>query len=159
MWSGPMGMRLEGGSSSCPPASTSTMGTAPVAAPGPSRRYPSHCATRMPCVSLMSPISSEGLRDAVPADQAEVDVHQQYHERRQDEDVDGEEPLQRAGPQAGTALQDVPEQAADDRRAADDLDRDRGRPVGLGVPGQEVAGEREGQDDQEEQDPDHPVQL
>ena len=42
---------------------------------------------------------------------------------------------------------------------ARDVERDRRRPVRLLIPRQQIAGERKGEDDQQEQHADHPVQL
>src|SRR2546427_931088 len=101
------------------------------------------------------------LRDSVGADEAEVDIHEERDQRRKKEHVDGKESLQGGRPHDRPALENLADEFAElwRRGQAGDLDGDLGREVGLLVPGEEVAGERERQDQEEHDDADHPVQL
>src|SRR5581483_339922 len=136
MWSGPIGIRLYSGSMACPPwVSTSITGTALVAAPGPSRMNPSQRATAIVRSRSLMPFISQRLRDPVLADKPEVNVHQQGDGGGQEKDMDGEEALERVRTHGGPAVGDRLDQRPQDGRRGADLDRDRGRPVGLGVPG------------------------
>src|ERR1700704_1424513 len=109
---------------------------AAVAAPGPSLR-------------VRSSIFLQGLRDSVLADETEVDVHEERDQRRQQEHVNREEPLEGRRTDNGAALQDLADKCSElgGWRGAGDLDRHLGGEVRLVVPREEVTAERKDQDD------------
>ena len=80
-------------------------------------------------------------------------------QRGQHPDVGGEEALQGERAQVRAAAQGFQDEVADEGHAAGDLRADRGRPVGLLVPGQQVAGEAHAQREQQQADADQPGQL
>ena len=79
-------------------------------------------------------------------------MRQHEHGERgwQQQDVRGIPAQQRQRAELAPAAHHRGNRLADERRASRDVDRDRCRPVGFLVPGQEVAGQGEGHDDQEQ---------
>src|SRR5450759_2090850 len=106
MLSGPIGSLFHSGSSVWPAwESTSTRGISRGAdrAPGPS--FP-----------RSSSLISHRLRNPVRADEAEVDVHQQHNQGRQQKDVGGEEYLQGGRADHRTALEHLFDEGAEKGR-------------------------------------------
>src|ERR1700726_652245 len=108
---------------------------AAVAAPGPSFRR-------------SSSVISHRLRDAVRANEAEVDVHQQNDQRRQEKHVCREEDLEGGRADHWATLKNRFDESAykGRRRQPRDLDGYLGGEVRLGVPWQQVARQRENED-------------
>src|ERR1700674_1403008 len=89
-----------------------------------------------PSFGVSLSLISHRLRDSVGADETEVDVHQQHNQSRQQEDVSGEENLQRRWANDRSALEHRLDERAERRRwrGAGDFDGDLSCEVSLGVP-------------------------
>ena len=89
------------------------------------------------------------------------DVHGQHQdqEHREHGDVQRVEAQQRVLADLGATDQQVLQLAADQRDVVHEIRADRDRPVRQLVPGQQVAGEREREREQQQHHADHPVEL
>jgi quinol-cytochrome oxidoreductase complex cytochrome b subunit len=96
---------------------------------------------------------------AVPAHQVDVRDGKGDQAGGQQEHVRRVPAHQRQRAEVGTAFHHVADEVADEGRASRDVQRDRRRPVRLLIPRQQVSGQREAENDEQEQDADHPVQL
>ena len=85
--------------------------------------------------------------------------YERRKEGRQHEDVEGVEARERLGAELVSAAQHAGERRADERGLLRDLRPDLGGPVGLLVPGQEVAREAEAHHDEQQHDAAHPGEL
>ncbi len=102
---------------------------------------------------------SHGPGNAVPPHQVDVRHNEGDQRRRQQEDVRRVPPEQCQGPEVRPSPHDRREVLTDDGGAPRHVDRDRRRPVGFLIPWQQVARQREAEDDQQQHDARDPGDL
>ena len=97
-------------------------------------------------------LSAWGCGDAVSDDQIQVDRYEQYQQRRQHPDVGTEESRERQAGDLVASKHEVSDEPPDDRHHLTDPGTHHRCPIGPLVPWQQIAGESEGERDQQQCD-------
>ena len=100
-----------------------------------------------------------GRRDPVAAEQVDVPDDQQHEQARQHAGVQCEEARQRVVPVLGSADHELLQLRPDERHEVDQVSGDLGGPKPFLIPRQQVAGQRQGQHEQQQQDAEPVVHL